>query len=216
MKSGQVRAVFFDVGGTLIHPWPSVGEIYAAVAKRHGTVISPDQAERAFHDSWETLKHGPMTVSRKDWWRELVFLVLGQRNEACFNELFGFFAHAQAWRLYPDALEALNEVHTRGLHVGVISNWDERLRPLLHELGIAPLLDSITVSCEVGAEKPDPKIFHVALRSAGVEATRALHVGDALNKDVRGAEAVGMKGVHLDREGLAPGKSIPDLRQLKL
>jgi putative hydrolase of the HAD superfamily len=194
-----VKAVFFDVGGTLIHPWPSVGEIYASTAKRHGITITPEGAEDAFRESWTALKRGELTVSRKDWWRELVFRVLGQRNDACFDELFDLFAHAQAWKLYPDAFEALHEIRARALYIGVISNWDERLRPLLDELGIAPLLDSITVSCEVGAEKPDSEIFRAALRAAGVEAAQALHVGDSIEEDVRGAEQVGLRAAWIDR-----------------
>ena len=234
-----MKAVFFDVGGTLIHPWPSVGKIYAEVAKRHGITITPEQAERAFRESWIELKHdstvaGPderrcssssmaasqaqcgLTVSRKDWWRELVFRALDHRNEACFEELFAVFSRAQAWRLYPDALDALRHARASKLHVGVISNWDERLRPLLDELDVAKLLDSITVSCEVGAEKPRPEIFRAALEAAGVRPNEALHVGDSSEEDVRGAEAVGMKGVLLERGGKAQAKSIADLRQFKL
>jgi putative hydrolase of the HAD superfamily len=248
-----VKAVFFDVGGTLIHPWPSVGEIYATVAARHGITITPEQAERGFRASWKALKHESnvaapyerrrrktgsesavpdrryspppvptthakyeLTVSRKDWWRELVFRVFGQRNEACFDELFDCFAHAHAWKLYPDAIDTLREVRVNRMHVGVISNWDERLRPLLHELGIAPMLDSITVSCEVGAEKPHREIFHAALEAAGVRPDEASHVGDSYEEDVRGAEVIGMGAVLLDREDREREKSITNLRQMRL
>ena len=194
-----MKAVFFDVGGTLIQPCPSVGEIYADVARRHGIAITAEQAERAFRESWTALKRGKLTVSRKAWWGELVFRTLGQRNAACFEELYRVFSHADAWGVYPDVRDALQDVRIKGLHVGVISNWDERLRPLLDELGIAKLLDSITISCEIGAEKPDPRIFRAALRAAGVRANDALHVGDSLEEDVRAAERVGMQGAWIDR-----------------
>ena len=201
MKRAGLRAVFFDVGGTLLRPWPSVGTIYAAVACRHGLSCAADQMERAFRESWAALKRPGLTVSRKDWWRELVFRTLGQENEACFRELFEQFARAEAWQVFPDVEETLREARARGLHVGVISNWDERLRPLLQEIGLARWFDSMTISCEVGAEKPDARIFQAALQAAKVSAGEVLHIGDSFNEDVRGAEAAGMPAMLIDRRG---------------
>ncbi len=200
----RVRAVFFDVGGTLIHPWPSVGAVYATAANRHGLTVTAEQMETAFRESWAALKRPALTVSRKEWWRELVFRALGQENETCFEELFEQFARAAAWQIYPDVDETLREARARGLHLGVISNWDERLRPLLRELGLAPRFDSITISCEVGAEKPTAEIFLAALRAAGVSAHEAMHVGDSYREDVCGAEAVGMRAVLVNRKGENP------------
>ena len=131
MNRAPVRALFFDVGGTLIQPSPSVGALYAAAARRHGLAGTPEQMERAFRESWAALKRPGLTVSRKDWWRELVFRTLGQENEECFAELFDLFSRAESWRVFPDVEETLREARARGLHIGIISNWDERLRPLL-------------------------------------------------------------------------------------
>jgi putative hydrolase of the HAD superfamily len=194
-----VRAVFFDVGGTLIHVWPSVGEIYSRIASRHGINVRARELERRFHESWKLLKHGGLTVSRKEWWRELVFRTLGQQDEECFAELFELFAGPEVWRVFPDVVEALAAARTRGWHVGVISNWDARLRPLLERLDLARHFDSITISCEVGAEKPDARIFHAALQASRVKASEAMHIGDSAVEDVKGAEAVGMVGRLIDR-----------------
>lgn len=210
----RVRAVFFDVGGTLIHPWPSVGEIYAAAAGRHGIGITAEQAEHAFRESWTALKRPALTVSRKDWWRELVYRTLGQDNEACFEELFERFARAEAWRIYPDVDDALREARNRGLHLGLITNWDERLRPLLREIGLAPRFDSLTVSCEIGVEKPSPAIFRAALAAARVKPAEALHVGDSYEEDVQGACAVGMRALLLNR-GAKRTQNTPTLQRLR-
>lgn len=200
MNRARVRAVFFDVGGTLLRPWPSVGALYAAAARRHGVSGTAEQMERAFRESWAALKRPGLTVSSKDWWRELVFRTLGQENEDCFAELFDLFSRARAWQVFPDVEETLREARARGLHVGVISNWDERLHPLLQEAGLASWFDSVTISCEVGAEKPDATIFRAALHAAKVSAGEALHVGDSYDEDVRGAEAVGMRAVLINRK----------------
>jgi putative hydrolase of the HAD superfamily len=208
-----VRALFFDVGGTLLRPWPSVGVLYASVANRHEMAVTAENMERAFRESWAALKRPGLTVSRKEWWREVVFRTLRQDNQACFEELFEIFARADAWQVFPDVEETLREAHSRGLHVGVISNWDERLRPLLDRIGLARYFDSITVSCEAGVEKPNAEIFHAALRAAGVAPKDAVHVGDSGTEDVQGAEAVGMTAVLLNRNERASA-GLRDLRDL--
>lgn len=201
MSRGPVRALFFDAGGTLLHPFPSVGAVYASVASRHGITTTADAMERAFRQSWAALRRPGLTVSAKEWWRELVFRTLGQVNQPCFEELFKTFARPDVWRVFPEAEETLRGARARGLHVGVISNWDERLRPLLGAMGLARYFDSMTISCEVGAEKPCAEIFLAALRTAGVTASEAVHIGDSYDQDVRGAEAVGMRAILVDRQG---------------
>lgn len=213
MRGEPVRALFFDVGGTLLHPWPSVGAIYSSVANRHGITVTTQGMERAFRETWAALKRPGLTVSSRDWWREVVFRTLGHENQACFEELYETFARANVWQIFPDVEETLREARARGLHVGVISNWDERLRPLLEEIGLARYFDSMTISCEVGAEKPDAKIFQSALRTASVGVNQAVHVGDSDEADVRAAQAVGITAFLLNRrEG--NGAGLRDLRDL--
>jgi putative hydrolase of the HAD superfamily len=210
----RVRALFFDVGGTLLRPHPSVGAVYAAVAARHGITTTPDEMERAFRRSWTALKGPDLTVSRKEWWRQLVFRTLGQENHACFEELYETFARPDVWQVFPDVEEALREARSRGLHIGVISNWDERLRPLLDKLELAQYFDSMTISCEVGAEKPRAEIFLAALQAANVYAAQAVHIGDSYAEDVRGAESVGMRAFLVDRDG-RDATALRDLRHLQ-
>ena len=169
--------------------------------------------DRAFRESWVALKRPGLTVSSKDWWREVVFRTLGQENDACFEELFAIFASSTVWHVFPDVEETLREARARGLHVGVISNWDERLRSLLQQVGLAPWFDSLTISCEVGVEKPGAAIFQAALCAAGVAAKEAVHIGDGNDADVCGAQAVGLTAYLLARsENTA--NSLRDLRDI--
>ncbi len=202
----MTRAVFFDVGGTLIRPWPSVGAVYARVGRNYGIEETDEAMEQAFRTAWGELRQGPLTTSDKQWWRTLVQRALASmghdENKDYFIALYEAFAEADAWRVYPDVLPALRAVRDRGWHVGVISNWDQRLRPLLERLALSQYFDSIIISCEVGAEKPDPRIFRAALQAAGVRAEEAWHVGDAASEDVRGAEAAWIRGVLIDRNSV--------------
>jgi putative hydrolase of the HAD superfamily len=191
----MIGAVFFDVGGTLIRPWPSVGAVYARVGEEFGICASAEAMEQAFRSAWKELKNGAVTTSDKEWWRALVRRAAPGAPVGYFEALYDAFAQPAAWRVYADVTETLDALRRRGLHVGVISNWDERLRVLLERMELSRYFDSMTISCEVGAEKPAAAIFRAALAAAGALPAEALHVGDSDEEDRRGAEAVGMKAI---------------------
>ena len=103
--------MFFDVGGTLLQPWPSVGAIYSRVGQRHGIVANETVMEQAFHNSWKAMKTkaGSLTIAEKQWWRELVLHTIESlgvvaddcRREAYFEELYQTFTRAEAWQVFP-------------------------------------------------------------------------------------------------------------------
>jgi len=203
----MIRAVFFDVGGTLIRPWPSVGAVYARVGRQFDLNATDVAMEQAFRSAWKTTKaSGQLTTSDKNWWRVLVVKALAlqglENRPGYFEALYEAFVLPDAWQVLPGVVPALEAC--RGKHVGVISNWDERLRPLLTNLGLIHYFDSLTISCEVGAEKPDARVFQAALRVAGVVAGEALHVGDSPAEDVTGARACGMSAHLVEEGGLLP------------
>jgi HAD superfamily hydrolase (TIGR01509 family) len=110
---------------------------------------------------------------------------------------------------YPDARPALLGARAAGARIVVVSNWDVSLADVLERVGLAPLLDGVVTSAAVGAAKPAPEIFAHALGVAGVGAEHALHVGDTLDEDVRGAAACGIRAVLL-RRGPSAGAPAPD------
>ena len=105
---------------------------------------------------------------------------------------------------YADAVPALEELRGRGLALVVASNWDCSLPEWLRPTGILELVDGMVTSAEVGAAKPDPRVFERALAVAGVAPAEALHVGDKVDNDIEGAAAAGVRGVLLQRDGDPP------------
>ena len=120
-------------------------------------------------------------------------------SESFFDELYLHFGRREAWRLFDDVLPALEALATRGLKLGIISNWDERLRPLLQELQLSRYFDVIVISCEVGFCKPDRVIFEEAGRKLALPLAAILHIGDNPNTDTVGARAAGMHALELRR-----------------
>lgn len=205
-----IRAITFDVGGTLIEPWPSVGHVYAAVAARQGLLGLPvDLLNRQFAAAWKNLTH--FNYTRAEWFNIVNQTFLGLAPtplaDALFSDLYREFARARAWRLFDDVLPALELLKSRKLKLGIISNWDERLRPLLHHLKLAHFFHTIVISCEGGPCKPSIAIFQQAAQTLGPHPGEILHIGDSATIDIDGATAAGFQALLLSRnEGTKPGQ----------
>jgi putative hydrolase of the HAD superfamily len=214
----KVRAITFDVGGTLIECWPSVGHVYAQEAARHGFVdLSPELLNQRFASAWHNLKNFRHTRSE---WSALVDrtfegLIPEFPSKTFFPNLYERFAHPEAWHIYDDVLPTLDALATRGVKLAIISNWDDRLRPLLRKIKLDEWFQSIVVSCEVGVPKPDSVIFLEAATRLRLEPETILHVGDSIEADVYGAKAAGLQALQICRRATqpVPGR-IPSLREL--
>ncbi len=216
--SGPIQAVTFDVGGTLIEPSPSVGHVYAQVAAGHGLIgLSVENLNERFRAAWGALKD--FNYSRAEWARLVDETFRGLTtlppSRTFFDDLYDRFAQPGAWRVFDDVLPTLDLLASRGLKLGVISNWDERVRPLLQQLRLADFFDVIVVSCEVGFPKPSPVIFQHATEKLALAPETILHVGDSVDTDLHGARAAGFQAVELRRAGAEPGegqiRSLSDL-----
>ena len=98
----------------------------------------------------------------------------------------------------PEAAAALGRVKRAGLVAGVISNSNGSVRSILEAAGLARYLDFVLDSSVVGVEKPDPRIFELALQEAGVAPSEAIYVGDLYSVDVLGARGAGIDAILLD------------------
>lgn len=198
-----IKAVTFDMGGTLVVPHPSVGEVYCRIARRHGVKgISPELLEQRFRQAWQAARSAPQR--REDWETMVdgIFAGLCQPppSQTFFGELYEEFRHARSWKLLPDVIPTLEALAGLGVDLGIVSNWDERLRPLLAELRLDRYFTCFAISCEAGFAKPSPVIFQEALRQLGCPAAAVLHVGDALREDFAGAMSAGLAALHLRRD----------------
>ncbi|NIO10662.1 MAG: HAD-IA family hydrolase, partial [Deltaproteobacteria bacterium] len=107
--------------------------------------------------------------------------------------------------LFDDTRETLMALRRRGFIVSVISNFDSRLFGILEGLGIAPQLDSVLISSQVGFAKPDAGIFRAALTHHNVQPAEVLFVGDTPDADVMGAKGAGIRGILLDPQARQQG-----------
>mgnify|MGYP003508497784 FL=1 len=119
--------------------------------------------------------------------------------------------------MFDDVPPVLDRLRDAGLVLGVVSNFEEWLERLLEELGVRRYFQVSVISGVEGFEKPDPRIFQLAMARADVTPERSVYVGDNPEFDVDPALALGMFPVLIDRRDRfldAPGPRITAMDQL--
>ncbi|MBZ0168505.1 HAD-superfamily hydrolase, subfamily IA, variant 3 [Candidatus Methylomirabilis lanthanidiphila] len=117
-------------------------------------------------------------------------------------------------RLNPQAQTVLEMLRDRGLTLGMISNSNGWVERLVMENGLRPYFHFVLDSRLIGVEKPDPRIFQIALDRLGIDPAEALYIGDLYSIDVVGSRAAGMRAILLDPAGLWDHVDCPKARDL--
>lgn len=200
-------AVSLDLAGTLLFPHPSVGRTYARVARAHGHAVDPALLDARFPSA---LASAPRHAEPRELWAEVVDRTFGDAlprsalpavQEGCWNA----FAEPASWRLASGAVPALAMLGFLGLRVGILSNADERLRPVLAAKGLLPFLAAVRLS----ESKPDPAAFARVAADLRVPVAALVHVGDSRREDAEGALAAGARAILLGEP--RPGDGFPSV-----
>ena len=195
--------IALDAVGTVMTPEPAVEAAYGTVGRRHGSRLSDAEIAARFRQVFSRRELGETTSEplEQEFWRSVVSEVLPDTHapDACFAELFAWFAQPQAWRLYPDVLPALRQWHQAGVGVVLASNFDSRLRAVWS--GLAPGWCDLPmcISSEVGYRKPAAGFFTALCQQVGVAADRVLMVGDSWREDVVGSRHAGLRAAWICR-----------------
>lgn len=207
-----LRAVFLDVGETLMRPDPTWEHVYASTFSDWGIPVEMAPLQVALHAAYQSGGYGfdgSVAPSPEQSHRRLVEMDrmafrqagLEPMPDGFFEDLAARFQDPATWRVFPDVLPALEALRARGLVMGAVSNWAWQLPELLVGVGIGRFLDFVAASARVGFDKPHPGIFRWALDRAGIPPESVVHVGDHLDADVAGARSVGIDAVLVDRRG---------------
>ncbi len=204
----MIQAIVYDAVGTLMHVQPAA--IYAEVGRRFGSKLDADEVRRRFHVAFV---HQDRLDAQAGWrtsearerqrWREIVAQVLDDvaDPDSCFTTLFEAFGQSEAWRCDADASDLLAAMHRRGIRQALASNFDRRLRAVIEPMPIAPFLDPLVISSEVGWRKPAAEFFTLLAQSLQLPSEAILFVGDDRGNDFDGARASGMRALLLDPRG---------------
>lgn len=227
----RIDTVLLDAAGTLIEPAEPVADTYAGIARQFGVDLDIERLSCAFGEVFvDTPKLAFSFDSDRElhrveyqWWRDLVLRVLRRSGvtmdgfDEYFDRLYRHYAKGAAWVCYPEVEMVLSRLRAHQYHLAVVSNFDSRLPDILRELEIDQYLNDIIYSSRAGSAKPDQGIFRLALDRMGVEAAGAIHIGDSVEADVKGARSVGIDSLLIDRSPSLDRKHkdcIADLREV--
>jgi HAD superfamily hydrolase (TIGR01549 family) len=220
-EPSSVRGLLLDAGGVLVRP--SFVRVAEALRTR-GVAIEAARLAAAEPRAKRELDQAPSAGGGSDalrGWRyfNLVLAHAGAARspatDAALEELKAGHDRRNLWEDVPDGVRAsLTLFRARGLRLAVVSNANGTVRALLERLELAPFFEAILDSAVEGVEKPDPRLFRLALTRLGIGPEAAVHVGDLYGVDVVGARSAGVRPVLLDEAGLYEGADCPRVRSL--
>jgi HAD superfamily hydrolase (TIGR01509 family) len=220
-ERAPVETLFLDAGGVLVNPnWHRISDVLAAHGVRVAPGVMADAEPRAKRelDVPALIRHS--NDSQRGWtYFNLVLAHAGiapsPETDAALEELQAYHSVHNLWELVPEGVvPALGRLRARVPRLVVVSNANGRLHAVMERLGLARFFDVMLDSHLEGVEKPDPRLFEIALERAGGRPETTLHVGDFYWIDVQGARAAGLRAVLLDSAGLYPEADCPRIRSL--
>ncbi len=210
----RLRAVFFDLGGTLFsnRDIPRVNApALAEAARRLGVEKGFGEVGLAFLQASRQVNEVYMRRSyylHRDHFHDTYRAFAAMLDRVASDEFVEWFYEAQRKAmtqelvLRDDCIETLDALRERGLVLSIVSNIDDDyLDGMLRNLELKPLFDHWVSSEAAQSCKPDARIFELALERAGCSAGETIFVGDSRVHDIQGAAAVGMPTVLLAEEG---------------
>ncbi|MGC4086823.1 MAG: HAD-IA family hydrolase [Polyangiaceae bacterium] len=205
-----LRAVVYDLFGTLVPKWSS--ELARAALRRISSVLGVDHEEftRAWQQTDVCREVGRVSVEHGF---EVAAQSCSVTDRQRVDEAIAIWLALVRDRLTPRESVAgvLAACRERGLRVGLLSDCNDDVPRVFRTLSIAAQFDVLGFSCELGAMKPEPRVYLEVCRRLGVEPRECVYVGDGGSDELRGAREVGMTPVFLrhaaeiELEGLPNG-----------
>ena len=189
----KYEAVIFDLFGTLIYKF-RLREHMRILSKMASVVsVPPDDFIRLWFDTFNERGLGIFTSIEANV--EYICHKIGAKPE---NDQIELAAHinleyaARAINPLPDATEVLSYLKSHGYKTGLISNCSSAIPEIVKNIPFAPLIDVSVYSALVGIQKPDPRIYQLAVEQLAVESKDCLYIGDGDSQELTGASKVGM------------------------
>jgi putative hydrolase of the HAD superfamily len=212
----EIKAIFFDVGNTLL--FPNRERIHAPLAERGHT---PDGShlrdlERRIKNQFDAQMTADGNHDHSFWWMYYTQLLveIGLKDDVLRDQLVTGIRNSANWDQILAGTRAQLQAIAKRYRIAVISNADGGIEDVLRRCNIADCFLNITDSGLVGYEKPHPEIFRQALKSLNAEPAESLYVGDMYLVDYVGATGAGMQAVLMDVSGAYANKGVARVESL--
>jgi 2-haloalkanoic acid dehalogenase type II len=222
LSIGQVKAVLFDLGGTLVNIDNSKDpHVMKRMLEDCGVNRSLKDVSKEWVKSWERLNFREMAELLDEFWVQQNLRVLRNLRVELNAEKLARFITSHWWEyakvsLYPDAQQLLPRLKEEGLKIGLVTNGlQSDTNQILPKVGLQGFFDVVVVVDTLRKMKPDAEVFRYALEKMKATSPEALFVGDDMEADYKGAQRTGLKVFLIDREGKVQDESVNRISSLE-
>ncbi|MFZ5813693.1 MAG: HAD family hydrolase [Bacillota bacterium] len=219
----MIRAIFFDVRSLFYGPQGA--ELLTEILRAEGIGVEQAEVEDGLLRLPAELKQARTQIrteeQENDYHRAMIPELLRNvgvpfpTDALLLRILEAVHQYSAWWSLYPETLPVLEELKRRGFTLGVVANWEPSLRRFLAEFEVEGYFGPVLSSMEAGVAKPDPILFHRAVKEAGVRSAEVLHAGPSISEDVAGALSAGLTPVWINRTGISTGHEVLTIEDLR-
>ncbi|MET9273303.1 HAD family hydrolase [Kribbella sp. NPDC003557] len=214
----MLKIVLFDLDGTLVEERSAAAAAVVEWAAEYG-VTGPDVATRwaaVSEKHYRRFQRRELTFPEQRRRRVREFLAVDVSDAEADAMFEGYVWRYEAgWTVYADAVPGLRAVREAGLRAVVLTNGNgDHQRSKLDRLALTDEIDELIAGDTLPVGKPDPRAFAHALERLGADKHDVVMVGNSLENDIRGAQAVGIDAVLVDRDDAQPDADVPRVQEL--
>ena len=204
----NIKIVSLDFGGTLAKELEDESYAFHEIFNELGFKVNLNEVKRVYADSWKwwlKIKSETGKIWNENALADLTRRMLRELNlpfnDEIINEVLRMYPYKLKFKLYDDVKPTLDKLKDMGYPLIIISNVSstKNLSIYLERLGIKHYFKYLIGSGTIGFEKPDPRIFHYAVKLVKVKPDEIIHIGDDYEADYLGALNAGLKAILIDR-----------------
>jgi len=218
-RETSVKAVLFDLGGTLVST-TEIPEVCRRILEAHGITRSVEEISHAQKEAEKQLDIQKLAVLFEEYWIRWNLLILRrlgikENAEALAETIADRWWDYSDVMLHADVEETLQKLRVMGLKMGIVTNGLESdYREILEKVGLLDFFDVKVGVDNVGKMKPDRDMFLYALNELEASPSETLFVGDELIADYEGAKKAGLTPLLIDRDNVI-SSNVEKIRSLK-
>ena len=215
----RVKAVLFDLGGTLVRT-TEIPHVMKRILKHRGINRSLGEISRAWKEAEKGLNFRDLTKLLDEFWVQWNERILSNLQVNTDTRALAEYIATHWWdysnvTLYPDAEKTLSFLKERGLKIGLITNGlQSDVNEILPKVDLQNFFDIVVVIDTLRKMKPDVEVFHYALQKLKTTPSKAVFIGDEIEADYKGAQRSGLIAYLIDRNDEVQDESVNKISYL--